>query len=140
MEADGIVGQHNGSQAREVIMTLNDWYKLSAKKYRDNGKSFATNEHLVNQRMNITQKASPKVLAEVLTGGRTKTIQKQLCRQNNSTTSTSTINSNINQHAVPITPEINFANNYNNNNNYFDPDYENNNIVENNQEDYNGDF
>ncbi|MDR1290347.1 MAG: DNA translocase FtsK [Planctomycetaceae bacterium] len=31
MATEGIVGPHNGSQAREVITTLNDWYRATAR-------------------------------------------------------------------------------------------------------------
>ncbi|MDR1053239.1 MAG: DNA translocase FtsK [Planctomycetaceae bacterium] len=36
MAAEGIVGPHNGSQAREVITTLNDWYRATAKNNHNN--------------------------------------------------------------------------------------------------------
>ncbi|MDR2642390.1 MAG: DNA translocase FtsK [Planctomycetaceae bacterium] len=122
METEGIVGPYNGSQAREVIMTLNDWYKLSAKK--NNRSASATKQLSAN--LKPVQKVTPKVLSEVLASGRTKNPQKQT-RQ-----SGTVINTNVIRHAVPVSSELNFAESYNNNE-YFDPNYENNN---NNQEGY----
>ncbi|MDR1483290.1 MAG: DNA translocase FtsK [Planctomycetaceae bacterium] len=138
MEADGIVGPHNGSLARDVIMSLSNWYKLSARNNnRSAAKSFSTNENSTNSRQNVNQKTTPKVLSEILANGRMKTTQKQ--NKQSDTVSETGINSNIFRRAVPVSSEFNAADNYNNND-YFDPNYENNNNGENNQEGYNGEL
>ncbi|MDR1479576.1 MAG: DNA translocase FtsK [Planctomycetaceae bacterium] len=104
MELDGIVGTHNGSQAREVIMTLNEWYKMNSGNNRQNSNAFTLND----------KKSTTKILSEVLLNGRTKISPKTIKLPN--PIAGSLTNSNTTRPAVQLSTESN--------NTYFDPDYD----------------
>ncbi|MDR2762845.1 MAG: DNA translocase FtsK [Planctomycetaceae bacterium] len=142
MAAEGIVGPYNGSQAREVIMTLNDWYRLSAKRGNQSGnqtgaRAFLSND---NDRNNYAgQRTTSKVLSDVLAGERIKTSPKNGNGNGRQTdiNAGSIKNSNIIRPAIPVSSDLNVASDYRNNNDYFDPTYDNN---ENNKENYDDGF
>ncbi|MDR2345752.1 MAG: DNA translocase FtsK [Planctomycetaceae bacterium] len=134
MEADKIVGPYNGSQAREVIMSLNDWNKLSAKGgYQGGTRNLAAgnNNNFTALQNNSAQKNTSKVLSDILASGRTKTLPKPIKQSDIISSSSSGMNSS--RHAIPISSENNIDNDYHDNNDYFDPAYE---INENDQENY----
>ncbi|MDR2171532.1 MAG: DNA translocase FtsK 4TM domain-containing protein [Planctomycetaceae bacterium] len=124
MEAEGIVGPYNGSQAREVIMTLNEWYK--SLKNNNTTKSFQINNNIAN----ANQRTTPKILSELLASGKTKMLHKNAAKQSE----------NVNRN-IQVSPENNCADNYVDeycdDNSYFDPTYDNNN---NSNDNYNDDF
>ena len=64
MAEDGIVGQYNGSQAREILITLSDWERMQGVSSDEDGESAAGGRSTVETVTSAPSKKRNKVLPE----------------------------------------------------------------------------